>query len=287
MKRTANETPEPAVGEASAAVHPLDVATGLAIEGEGLYRGRASASYSNRVGTFGGFISATLLKSVLLHPARLGEPIALTVNFCGPLAGGDFLLAARPVRTNRSTQHWLIELAQGDQIVTTATAVTAVRRDTWSSTEAAFPQVPPMAALSRMPPVAGSTWTERYDLRFVRGAMAHGAKLEAPWDSVSTLWIRDDPPRPLDFVALASICDAFFPRIYVRRPDLSPLGTTVSLTTYFHVDSAMLSAHGDREVLGTVRALQFRNGYCDQTGEIWTPDGALIAATHQTAYFKE
>lgn len=286
MTRTVHETPAGS-GTQSGEPHPFDLATALVAHDDGVWRGRAAPRYSNRVGTFGGFVSAALLKSVMLHPARLGEPIALTVNFCGPMTDGEFLVAARAVRTNRSTQHWLIELAQDVQIVASATAVTALRRETWSSTEARFPQVPPMDALTRMPPVPGSTWTASYDLRFVRGAHAHGARLDAPWDSVSTLWIRDDPPRPLDFVALASICDAFFPRIYVRRPDLTPLGTTVSLTTYFHVDAAMLAAHGDREVLGTARALQFRNGYCDQTGEIWTPDGALIAATHQTAYFRE
>jgi hypothetical protein len=125
-----------------------------------------------------------------------------------------------------------------------------------------------------------------YDMRFIRGTASAAARPEAPWDSVTTMWIRDDPPRPLDYVSLASICDAFFPRIYVRRPDIEPFGTTVSLTTYFHVDAQMMAAHGDRELLGTARALQFRNGYCDQTAEIWTPEGELIAATHQTALFR-
>lgn len=285
MKRTANETPEPAVGETTTAVHPLDVATDLTIEGEGLYRGRASSSYSNRVGTFGGFISATLLKSVMLHPARLGEPVALTVNFCGPLAGGDFLLAARPVRTNRSTQHWLIELAQADAIIATATAVFALRRETWTSTEASFPQVPAAADLARLPPLARHAWTERYDMRFVKGAPLFGAKVGAD-DSTSVLWMRDDPPRPLDYVSLTALSDAFYGRIFIRRPRWTPFGT-VSMTTYFHTDAAMLAAHGDRALLGTARALQFRNGYFDQTAELWTPQGEVMAACYQTVYYKE
>lgn len=283
MKKTSRTGGASATGTA----HPLDVDTELVPEAEGVFRGRTSPRYGNRVGTFGGFVSAIALKAPLLHPARIGEPIALTVNFAGPLAAGEFLVAARPVRTNRSTQHWLIEIAQGDDIAATATAVFAVRRQTWSSTEAAFPEVPPFDEVEPLPPGRFSPWMENYDMRFIRGAAAPGVKIDAPWDSVTTMWIRDEPPRPLDYVSLATICDAFFPRIYVRRPDLSPLGTTVSLTTYFHVDAAMLAEHGDRELLGTARALQFRNGYCDQTAEIWTPGGDLIAATHQTAYFRE
>ena len=83
---------------------------------------------------------ATLnLSSVLEHPARLGDPSALTVNFASPLADGDFEITARPVRTNRSTQHWSLELSQGGEVAATATAVFAQRRPTWSAPEAGPP----------------------------------------------------------------------------------------------------------------------------------------------------
>lgn len=267
------------------AAHPLDVDTALEPLGSDSFSGRASTRYCNVGGSFGGFVSAVALKAALLHPARLGEPIALTVNFAGPLSDGELTVRARPARTNRSTQHWMIEVTQGE-VVATATAVFAVRRQTWSSTESVFPQVPPFDEVDPRPPGRSTPWMRNYDMRFIRGTASAAARPEAPWDSVTTMWIRDDPPRPLDYVSLAAICDAFFPRIYVRRPDLEPFGTTVSLTTYFHVDSEMMAAHRDRELLGTARALQFRGGYCDQTAEIWTPAGELIAATHQTALFR-
>jgi acyl-coenzyme A thioesterase PaaI-like protein len=267
------------------AAHPLDVDTALEPLGHGRFSGRASARYCNVGGSFGGFVSAIALQAALLHPARLGEPIALTVNFAGPLADGELTVRARAARTNRSTQHWIIEVAQGD-VVATGTAVFAVRRQTWCSTESVFPKAPPFDEVEPLPPGRSTPWMRNYEMRFIRGTASAAARPEAPWDSVTTMWIRDNPPRPLDYVSLAAICDAFFPRIYVRRPDLEPFGTTVSLTTYFHVDSEMMAAHGDRELLGTARALQFRGGYCDQTAEIWTPAGELIAATHQTALFR-
>ena len=42
------------------------------------------------VGPFGGTTAAAALAAVLAHPARQGEPIALTVNFAGPVAQGAF-----------------------------------------------------------------------------------------------------------------------------------------------------------------------------------------------------
>ncbi|MBM4721152.1 hypothetical protein GS449_24190 [Rhodococcus hoagii] len=109
----------------------------------GVFLGHTSPAYANMVGPFGGITAATLLRAVLQHPERLGDPLSLTVNFAGPIADGAFEVSARPTRTNRSTQHWNIELAQDGVVTTTATAVFGNRRDTWASTEIEAPPPPP------------------------------------------------------------------------------------------------------------------------------------------------
>jgi len=103
--------------------------------------GHSSPEYWNMVGPFGGTTAATALRAILLHPALRGEPVALTVNYAAAMAEGPFSVTARPARTNRSTQHWMVEMLQGDEVVATATAVTAVRRETWGGHEARMPEV--------------------------------------------------------------------------------------------------------------------------------------------------
>ncbi|WP_394781931.1 acyl-CoA thioesterase [Undibacterium sp.] len=282
--------------EPAQAAHALDTATALVRQPDGSFLGGTSADYGNMVGPFGGVTAATLLQSVLVHPDRLGEPVALTVNYAGALADGEFTIIAEPVRTNRSTQHWLLRLLQAGETAATATVVTATRRDTWSATDAVFPLVPAAADLARTPPIERAAWTRQYDMRFVRGGpnpdggWTPGAGTEAgasaERDSLSQLWIRDEPPRRLDFVSLAAISDAFYPRLFVRRPKWVPIGT-VSLTTYFHADSATLAAVGGSSLLGTARALNFSNGYFDQTAEVWSADGRMLASSHQVVYYKE
>jgi hypothetical protein len=98
--------------------------------------------------------------------------------------------------------------------------------------------------------------------------------------------VRDEPPRALDFPALAALCDVFFPRLFVRRPGWVPIGT-VSFTVYFHADAATLAQIDTRHLLGHARAHQFRNGFFDQAAEMWGPGGELLAVTHQIVYFKE
>jgi hypothetical protein len=62
---------------------------------------------------------------------------------------------------------------------------------------------------------------------------------------------------------------------------------TVSLTVYFHADSAQLAAQGDAHVLGQADAQALRNGFFDQTAQIWDAGGLLLATSHQIVYYKE
>ncbi|HEY4066637.1 MAG TPA: thioesterase family protein [Burkholderiaceae bacterium] len=266
-------------------MHFFDTAIALTPAGDDRFRGATSPAYANMVGPFGGTTGAVLLNAALQHPARLGEPIALTVNFASAIADGAFEIEARAVRTNRSTQHWTMLLTQGDEVAATATAVFAQRRETWSAPEAVMPaDLPRPETLARLDR-ALLPWIERYDMRFIRGGMPAEFDAQEQPDSSSVMWVRDEPPRPLDFASLAAICDSFFPRIFVRRRQSVPIGT-VSLTTYFHADAAMLAAQAERPVLGSARALNFRNGYFDQSAEVWSDAGALLASTHQIVYFR-
>ena len=61
----------------------------------------------------------------------------------------------------------------------------------------------------------------------------------------------------------------------------------MSLTTYFHSDARQLATVGNRHVLATARASRFGLGYHDQSAEIWSEGGALLATSHQVVYFKE
>jgi acyl-CoA thioesterase len=268
-------------------MHPFDLATALDAMPDGSFRGRTQPAYANMVGPFGGVTAACLLQAPMQHPKRLGEPVALTVNFAAPLADGEFDIAARPLRTNRSTQHWAIEATQRGEVAASATAVFAQRRETWSVAEATPPRgLPAPESLQRAPLIGRPAWTQRYDMRFARGAMPDVFDGQHRPDSVSQVWVRDEPPRALDFVALVSLCDSFFPRVFVRRRQVAPIGT-VSMTTYFHADAALLAAQGERHLLGVARALNFRNGYFDQSAEMWGEGGALLASSHQIVYYRE
>lgn len=267
-------------------IHPFDAAIALTPGADGTFEGATHAAYANMVGPFGGITASTLLHAACLHPQRLGDPLALTVNFAGPVADGAFRISARPLRTNRATQHWQIELRQGDEVAATASAVFGTRRDTWASTELARPDVPAAEHVAPTPPPPSVAWASRYEMRFVAGPWAAFGKDAEAADSRTDVWIRDEPPRPLDVLSLAALCDNFYPRVFRRRARFAPAGT-VTITTYFHADAAALAAQGSRPVLGRAWGQRFGGGVFDQSAQVWSDDGQVLATSHQLVYFKD
>ena len=254
------------------------------------WRGHTSADYANMVGPFGGITAAQALQAVMLHPDRLGEPISFTGNFAAALADGEFTALAEPARTNRSTQHWIVTVHQpdaegNDVVVFTATVVTAVRRETWGATDLKMPAAPAADAVPSAPSQKRVAWFNRYDMRCFEGPMPQEWNGAERTGSETGLWVRDEPPRPLDFASLTALCDVFYPRVWLRRATFTPIGT-ISFSVYFHADQAALAACGTGHLLAQARGQRFFNGYFDQSGELWSAGGQLLATTHQLVYFK-
>jgi acyl-CoA thioesterase len=265
--------------------HLFDEATRV-VAGDSRYQGRTSEDYWAFVGPFGGVTAATILRALMDHPQRAGDPLSLTVNFCAPIAQGAFDLDVRLVKANRSTQHWSVELTQnGAEVATLATAVFAERRPSWSHQPAAFPQATSFEQTLPYAKIA-IPWVRQYDFRFVEGEPRFGSTTKAaPASAFSKLWIGDRVPRTIDPLSLMSMSDAFFGRVFHVRGELVPFGT-VSLTTYFHATAEDLVAEDISRVLAVADARIFHQSYGDQTGELWSPQGRLLATTTQIAYFK-
>lgn len=268
----------------AAAQHPFDAAIALEHVGPDLMRGATTPDYANMIGPFGGVTAAVFLRAVERHPDRIGSPLSLTVNYAAPVAEGEFDISVRAVRTNRSSQHWLLELGQGGVVAATATAVFGNRRDTWTDTEIMPPSAPPADVVERSQAMDFLAWTRNYDMRFVEGGIPTETDGEQP-ESTTTLWVGDHPARPLDFPSLAALCDVFYPRVFKRRGQAMPAGT-VTLTVYFHADPEHLERQAEEPVLATAGARQYSRNYFDQTAEIWGRDGNLLAIGHQLVYFK-
>ncbi len=269
-------------------IHPFERAIAVRQDSDGTVLAEASTDYWAFMGQFGGVTAATCLNALLRHPDAAGQPIALTVNFAAPIQEGALRLSLRRMRASKSTQHWSIEIHQGDdpEPRTTATAVLAERRQSWSHQPATPPSMPPIEALRELVLPDTVPWVGRYRFWFESGAPVRSSEpLSPPGTACSRFWLADAIERPVDMPSLASMADTFFGRIFQVRGQIVPFGT-VSLTTYFHSDADELRAIAAARVIGRAGARRFHRSYSDQSGELWSPDGRLLATSHQIAYFK-
>ena len=261
--------------------HPFDSAIELAHEAPDRWRGRTSEDYWNMVSPYGGVTAAAMMQAMLGHGQRRGTPLSFTLNFLAPIERGEFTIDTELVRANRSSQHWSIRLSQQERVLAQAIAICALRRETWGQVEAARPDVPPPEQCEVAPPRKATGVLQRFEFRIVRGR-----PFAANSDSLSHVWVADNPPRPLDFASLTSLCDSFLPRIFLRRPDFVPIGT-VSINIYFHAGAEALARQGAAPLLAVAQAQAFSDGHFDHHGHVWSTDGTLLATTQQLVWYKE
>lgn len=263
--------------------HLFDQAIALARIDDDSYAGSTSEAYWNSISPYGGITVATVLNALLLHPRRLGDPLAMTVNFAGAIQKGDFIVRVHAARTGRSTQHWTFELLQQDQAepLITGTAVFATARETWSDTESKMPPAPAPESVARAPAPLNIPFLQRYDMRYVDcNPLAGGPS------SLTRCWVTDVPQRKLDFPSLAAFCDSFIPRLFVRMGAPRQVAT-VTLSINFHIDGAGLDAEQGRSTFTQTRANAFNRGYYDQEALLWSESGKLLASTHQLVWYRE
>ncbi len=89
-------------------------------------------------------------------------------------------------------------------------------------------------------------------------------------------WLGLLEHRPLDALALAVCADAWLPAPWPRLGELVP-APTIDLTIHFRVGLPL----ADSLLLGRFRNAVVRDGFFDEDGELWLPDGTLVAQSRQ------
>lgn len=266
--------------------HVFDMATTLIPISEGHYQGQTSPDYANMAGPFGGVTAANLMQSVLLDPRLQGDPVSITVNFCAAVKTGGYTVTNVLKRDGKYIQHWSVELVQQGILAATASVITAQRKAEFSRDQVQKPTVRTLEDSDLPTMRAPLKWLERYDFRFVEGMPDFTGQTGSESQSAKTTqYVADLPPRPLDYLSLTSLSDAFVLRLLLVRPKLVPAGT-VSLTTHFIGSRADIAEQGDAHLLGVADATRFHGNFHDQHMQLWSTNGKLLATGTQIVWFK-
>ncbi len=260
----------------------LDESMPVEVRGDGTWRSVAGRAYGNRVGPYGGWIAALLMRALLAQKPE-GEPLSLTVTFLGGCKDGTLDGTTRLLRRSRTNEHWTAEFSDTEAPVAHAVASFGLRRPTIPlgdiGSPAAAPEPSTVAPQPKFPGAPG--FLDRFERRIFEGSPFDAARAG---HTRSRAWVRDADCRPLDYVSLASHADSPMPRVFLATGAAGQTAT-MSMTVYFHATATAFAEVGGDYVLVDAECRHGHDGFHDQTARIWTRSGKLLATTEQVVWY--
>jgi len=89
-------------------------------------------------------------------------------------------------------------------------------------------------------------------------------------------WLGLYEERPIDALSVLVLADAWYPAPWPRLRALAP-APTVEMTVHFRAPLPL----PDSLLLGRFRTQLVRDGFFEEDGELWAPEGTLIAQSRQ------
>jgi acyl-CoA thioesterase len=238
------------------------------------WRGEISDRWWVVRGPFGGYVAAFLTRAMVAvvdDPAR--RPRSLTVHYIEAPQAGPIEVSATVERAGRSSTTISLRLEQEGRPVALALGSCAAWRDGEPEWAEGAPEAPPpedCERLQRGRPMPG--FHDRLEIRPVGPIMGDGAR--------NLAWLRLDPPRALDHLVLTALSDGWMPAAFSKlgRPFGAP---TVDLTIHFRAP-----VPSGEWVLADYRSRFSAGGTWEEDGELWAPDGTLLAQSRQLALIR-
>jgi acyl-CoA thioesterase len=262
---------------------PFDRETAITKIGDGRYTAQMATSWWVARGPNGGYLAAVILRALtdaVDDEAR--SPRSLTVHYASSPGEGEVQIQTVRERVGRSLTTCSCRMEQDGRLVALAVAAFSKPRRGPAFCDVVMPQVPgpehyvAMPAPREAPPIA-----HRYDTRW---AIGHPPAPGTPSGALAVAggWIRLPEPRPVDALLAAAITDGWLPPTFsrIQEPVVVP---TVDLTIHFRAALPHPGLAADAFVLASFRTNIAADGFLEEDGEIWAPDGTLLAQSRQLA----
>lgn len=231
-------------------------------------------------GPNGGYIAAILLRALQIIIGADHPPRSLTVHYLAPPVEGECTLRVEVDRRGRSMvfAHAALEQAGSVRAVARLAASPAFEIPLSFSTLAPPHYEPP--AWDHERPPAPIPMAARYETEWREGDDATAG------DGIARVggWIRFAPEegnQSFDAPAVAAITDAWSPAIFHKVPitDRGPAIAVPTIDLTVHFRTQVPEGTGALAVRFTTTTLT--DGFLEEDGELWTPDGRLVAQSRQ------
>jgi acyl-CoA thioesterase len=260
----------------------FDEDTALAPAGDGVWAATLTDTWEVVRGPLGGYVAAIVLRGLVLavgDPAR--TPRSLTVHFLRPPVPGPALVHAQVERAGRALSTASARLEQDGRLCAIAIGAFAPPYPGPRYEDRPAPAVAPPDAERRAPQATERFAPPRFAQNLTIQPRLGAEPFSGAEEAVVGGWLGLLESRPLDALSLALLTDAWFPAPFPRL-DGPAAAPTIDLTVHLRTgDPAALAAHD--LVLARFTSTVAREGYFEEDGELWTPDGTLVAQSRQLA----
>ncbi len=229
---------------------------------------------------FGGLSAACVVAAMqkYVDPTRLLR--SMSVSFVAPVPAGQHQIQFRPLREGGSVSHLQGELLCDGQVATSVNA--AFGKDLRSSLHKAGPsrpdniRPPEECELTPYIPELTPTFTQNFDMRIHHGALPMTGADDADYG----VWLRFREPTPITLSSLIALAD-MPPLPGMNR--VTPPSAGSSLTWYLEFPEEATHTDPTGWWYFDYRCQASGNGYFNNYGTIWSPDGRPAMFTRQVA----
>ena len=254
----------------------FDDDTGLQPAGDGRYEGAIEERWWTPRGPLGGYVMAILLRGILMEIADSArQPRSLTVQFLRPPEAGEITVSATVERTGRSLTNATGRLEQGGRTLALALASLSVPWESPLLDDAPIPETEPPLPRAVAPRVERDPMPAFLDLVSMQPRFGTPPFSRAD-HALAGGWLGLIEERPVDALTIAVLADAWFPAPWPRLNALAP-APTIEMSVYFRSPLPL----PDSLLLGRFDSRLVRDGFFDENGELWAPDGTLVAQSRQ------
>lgn len=243
-------------------------------DGSGTYDTRLDARWQGGFGFFGGYVAAILTRALADIASTEHQLLTITVTFLERATPGAAVVRTGIERRGANLIAATAVLEQDGRRIARASAVTCpTHRDGPRFVDRQAPRVPPAEACPVWRPTELETLPilDRYELRTaLNGELGAGAEV------VETAgWAKLAVPAPLDTALVVFLSDTFMPPIMAKEAGRIVV-PTVELQVSFRVPLPS-PASADAWYLCHLRSEFAGASYLEQSGDVWTEGGQLLA----------
>jgi acyl-CoA thioesterase len=255
----------------------FDDDTALRPAGDGAWEGRIEDGWASPRGPLGGYVMAIVLRGILLavdDPDR--QPRSFTAHFLRAPRPGPVTLVPTVERAGRSLTTAGARLEQDGTLLALALAACSVPWPGPLLSDAPMPDVaPPNGREARPRDLPGAKRPPFTDLVTMESRFGEPPFSGADHGEVGG-WLGLFEERPVDALTVSVLADAWYPAPWPRLRALAP-APTIDLTVHFRAPLP----RDDSLLLGRFRNRLVRDGFFEEDGELWAPDGTLVAQSRQ------